>query len=54
MTFTLRNPWSNQLFVALSRRYGIHTYRYRHMRHTAVCAKGPRSFLDGVLWPEVV
>lgn len=54
MTFTLRNPWSHRLFVALCRRYGIHAYRYRRMRHTTVCAKGPRSFLDGVLWPEFV
>ena len=52
ITFSLRNPWSHRLFVALCRRYGIRAYRYRRMRHTSVCAKGPRSFLDGVLWPE--
>ena len=52
MTFTLRNPWSHRLFVALCRRYGLRAYRYRRMRYTSVCVKAPRSFLDKVLWPE--
>ncbi len=50
--FSLRNPWSHRLFVALCRRYGIRPYRYRRMRYTSVCARAPRSFLDNVLWPE--
>ena len=52
MTFSLRNPWSHRLFVALCRRYGLKAYRYRRMRYTTVCVKAPRSFLDKVLWPE--
>ena len=51
MTFSLRNPWSHRLFVALCRRYGLKAYRYRRMRYTSVCVKAPRSFLDKVLWP---
>ncbi len=52
MQFSLRNPWSHRLFVALCRRYGIKPYRYRRMRYTSLCARAPRSFLDNVLWPE--
>lgn len=52
MTFSLRNPWSHRLFVALCRRYGLRAYRYRRMRYTSVCARAPRSFMDTVLWPE--
>ena len=52
MTFSLRNPWSHRLFVALCRRYGLRAYRYQRMRYTTVCVKAPRSFLDKVLWPE--
>jgi hypothetical protein len=52
MTFSLRNPWSHRLFVALCRRYGLHAYRYRRMRHTSVCVRAPESFLTTVLWPE--
>ncbi|MBF0562292.1 MAG: hypothetical protein HQL37_09780 [Alphaproteobacteria bacterium] len=52
MTFSLRNPWSHRLFVALCRRYGLRAYRYRRMRHTSVCVRAPESFLNSVLWPE--
>lgn len=52
LQFSLRNPWSHRLFVALCRRYGIRPYRYHRMRYTSVCARAPRSFLDTVLWPE--
>ena len=52
MTFSLRNPWSHRLFVALCRRYDLKAYRYRRMRYTTVCVKAPRWFLDKVLWPE--
>ena len=52
MTFSLRNPWSHRLFVALCRRYDLRAYRYRRMRYTTVCVKAPRSFLDKILWPE--
>ena len=52
LTFSLRNPWSHRLFVALCKRYGLRAYRYRRMRHTSVCVKAPESFLNGVLWPE--
>ena len=52
MRFALPDAWSRQLFVALSRRYGLRPYRYRRQRKTTVMLRAPRSFLEGVLWPE--
>ena len=43
---------SRQLFVALCRRYGINPFRYRRMHRQTVIVKGPRSFIEQVLWPE--
>lgn len=53
-TFTLRNPWSNKLFVALLRRYNFRPYRYARQRYTTVMARVPKRFLDETLWPEFV
>ncbi|MEO5338236.1 MAG: hypothetical protein H7841_15290 [Magnetospirillum sp. WYHS-4] len=52
MKFSLPDPWSRRLFVALCRRYGLRPYRYARMRRQTVVVKGPLSFIDGVLWPE--
>lgn len=52
MKFSLPDPWSRQLFMALARRYGLHPYRYRRQRRTTVMLRLPQSFLDKVLWPE--
>jgi len=53
-TFTLRNTWSNKLFVALLRRYNIRPYRYARQRYTTVMARVPTRFVDETLWPEFV
>ncbi len=50
--FSLPDPWSRQLFIALCRRYGIRPYRYPRMRSQSVVVRAPRSFIDQVLWPE--
>ena len=52
MQFSMPDQWSRQLFMALSRRYGLKPYRYRRQRHTTVMIRAPRGFLDTVLWPE--
>ena len=52
MKFSLTDPWSRQLFIALSRRYGLRPYRYSRMRQQSVMLRAPQSFLDKVLWPE--
>ncbi|MDP6343252.1 MAG: hypothetical protein QF491_06940, partial [Alphaproteobacteria bacterium] len=50
--FSLPDPWSRQLFLALCRRYGIQPYRYPRMRRQSVVVSAPQSFIDEVLWPE--
>ena len=54
MKFSLSDPWSRQLFVALCRRYGIRPYRYPRMRRQTIIVRAPQSFLDDMLWPEFV
>ena len=49
--FSLPDPWSRQMFIALCRRYGLRPYRYPRMRRQSVL-RAPQSFLDKVLWPE--
>ena len=53
-TFTLRNPWSKRLFVALLRRYNLRPYRYARQRYTTVMARVPARFVNETLWPEFV
>ena len=50
--FSMPDQWSRQLFMALSRRYGLKPYRYRRQRHTTVVIRAPKGFIDTVLWPE--
>lgn len=50
--FSMDNPWSRKIFVALLRRYGIEPYRYSRQRRNTVMARVPRSFLDETLMPE--
>lgn len=52
MKFSLADLWSRELFLALARRYGLRPYRYHRQKRTTVMLKGPRSFLEEVLWPE--
>lgn len=52
MRFTIHDAWSRRLFVALARRYGLSPYRQRRMQRQTLMIKAPRSFLEGVLWPE--
>jgi hypothetical protein len=50
--FSLSDPWSRRLFVALCRRYGLKPFRYPRQRRQSIVVKAPRSFVDGTLWPE--
>lgn len=54
MRFSLADPWSRQLFIALARRYGLRPYRYRRQRRTTIMLTAPQGFLDQILWPEFV
>jgi len=50
--FSMDNPWSRKIFVALLRRYGIEPYRYSRQRRNTVMARVPGSFVDKTLMPE--
>lgn len=50
--FRIADPWGRRLFLALLRRHGISTYRYRGQRRTTVTARAPRRFVEETLWPE--
>ena len=50
--FSLPDPWSRQLFIALCRRYGLRPYRYSRMRRQSLIVRAPETFLNTVLWPE--
>jgi hypothetical protein len=50
--FSMDNPWSRKIFVALLRRYGLEPYRYSRQRRNTVMARVPRSFVEETLMPE--
>ncbi len=52
MKFSIADPWARQLFLALTRRYGLRPYRYPRMHRQTIMVKGPPTFLQGVLWPQ--
>ena len=52
MKFSILDTWSRQLFLALSRRYGLRPFRYRRMHRQSIIVRAPKSFIDQVLWPE--
>jgi len=50
--FSIPDPWSRQLFIALCRRYGIKPFRYTRMHRQTVMVRVPTSFVQLTLWPE--
>ena len=50
--FTMRDGWSQRLFLSLLRRYDLKPYRYRGQRHTTVMVRVPKRFVDQTLWPH--
>ena len=50
--YSLTDPWSQRLFIALCRRYGLQPFRRPRQRRTSLCVRAPRLFLDHVLWPQ--
>lgn len=49
--FTVADPWSRKVFVALLRRYDLNPYRHRGQRRTTVMVKAPKRFVQETLWP---
>ena len=52
LKFSIPDGWSRQLFIALCRRYGLRPYRHPRMHRQSIMLKGPKSFMEQVLWPE--
>ncbi len=50
--FSLTNPWSMRLFLALARSKGLRPYRHPRMRRTSVCLMIGRTAVNTGLWPE--
>lgn len=50
--FSISDPWSRQLFIALCRRYGLRPFRYARMHRQTVMVRAPASFVRATLWPE--
>ncbi|MGK2952404.1 MAG: hypothetical protein ACSLEZ_08480 [Thiobacillus sp.] len=50
--FSIPDPWSRQLFIALCRRYGVKPFRYTRMHRQTVMVRAPASFVHATLWPE--
>jgi len=50
--FSISDPWSRHLFIALCRRNGIKPYRYPRQRRTTIVVRASRRFIDEVLWRE--
>ena len=50
--YSLPDPWTRQLFIALCRRYGLVPYRHRGQRATTVMVRAPETFHNTTLWPE--
>lgn len=50
--FSLRNPWSLRLFLALCRAKGYRPYRHPRMRRTSVCVRIGARRVHTDLWPE--
>jgi hypothetical protein len=52
MQFSIPDPWSRRLFIALCRRYGLKPYRHYRQRRTTLMVRAPRRFIEQVLWRE--
>ncbi|MBA3710047.1 MAG: hypothetical protein H0W83_14655 [Planctomycetes bacterium] len=50
--FSLTNPWSLRLFLALCRSKGYRPYRHPRMRRTSVCVMIGKRTVNSDLWPE--
>ena len=50
--FSLTNPWSLRLFLALCRAKGYRPYRHPRMRRTSVCLMIGKQAVNTDLWPE--
>ncbi len=46
------SKWEKRLFVAICKKNGLHTYRYRRQKYTTTMLRVSKTVMDNVLWPE--
>jgi hypothetical protein len=51
-TVGLHSRWEKKLFVAICKKYGLHTYRYRRQKYTTAMIRVAEPFMNSVLWPD--
>ncbi len=54
LQYSLPDSWSVRLFIAVCRKHGVHTFRYRRQRHTTVMVRTQQRVFDREVWPEFV
>ncbi len=54
LRYSIPDQWQRRLFIALCRRYGLKPFRYVRMKRQTLVVKGPRTFLERILWPQFV
>ena len=52
VVYTLPDPWTRKLFLALCRRYGLTPFRRYRQRYSTVQVVAPETFQRKTLWPE--
>lgn len=52
LVYSLPDPWTRKLFIALCRRYGLQPFRRYRQRASTVQVRAPASFQHLILWPE--
>jgi hypothetical protein len=52
LKFSLPDPWSVRLFVAVCRKHGLRPYRYSRQRRTTVMVRVHERAFDRLVWPE--
>jgi hypothetical protein len=51
LVYSLPDPWTRKLFVALCRRYGLQPFRRSRQRASTVHVRAPETFPRGTRWP---
>ncbi len=44
LQYSIPDPWSRRLFIALCRRHGLRPFRYPRQRQSTLCVRAPESF----------
>lgn len=54
LVYSLPDPWTRKLFLALCRRYGLSPFRRSRQRYSTIQLRAPATFQNLTLWPEFI